>query len=267
VVRPGWVPAEVDLNRPSPARIYDYLLGGSHNLAADRAVADELIRAMPDAPAGARANRAFLYRAVRYLVAAGVRQFLDLGSGIPTAGNVHEVARRAAPDAKVVYVDMDPVAVAHSRALLADDPNATVLQADIRTGAALLEDAAVAGLLDLDRPVALLMVAILHAIPDSDGPHTLVASLRDRIPSGSYLALGHGTSDSRPEEGRIAIELSRRTTTPLTARPHAEVLRFFDGFDLVDPGLVFVPRWRPEEGQQDPNPERAANYGGVGRKP
>jgi SAM-dependent methyltransferase len=266
VVRPGWAPDDVDLDRPSPARIYDYLLGGSHNLAADRAVAEELIRAMPDAPAGARANRAFLYRAVRHLVGAGVRQFLDLGSGIPTSGNVHEVAQRAAPDATVVYVDMDPVAVAHSRALLADNPNASVVQADAREGGALLDRPEVRDALDLTRPVALLMVAILHAIPDGDDPWSIVAGLRDRLPPGSYLTIGHGTSDSRPEEGKVALELSKRTTTPLTARTHAEVRRFFDGFTLIPPGLVYVPAWRPDPGSEDPHPERAANYGGVGVK-
>jgi SAM-dependent methyltransferase len=267
VVRPGWAPDDVDLDRPSPARIYDYLLGGSHNLAADRAVAEELIKSMPDAPAGARANRAFLYRAVRYLVGAGVRQFLDLGSGIPTAGNVHEVAQRAAADATVVYVDMDPVAVAHSRALLADNPNATVIQADVRAGGAMLDRPEVGDLLDLSRPVAVLMVALLHAIPDSDDPWAIVAGLRDRLPSGSYLAIGHGTADSRPEETKVAVELSRRTATPMTTRTHADVLRFFAGFDLVAPGLVYVPAWHPDPGTEDPHPERAANYGGVGVKP
>jgi hypothetical protein len=267
VGRPGWAPADVDLDRPSPARIYDYLLGGSHNLAVDRAVAEQVIEAMPDAPAGARANRAFLYRAVRFLVGAGLRQFLDLGSGIPTAGNVHEVAQRAAPDARVVYVDMDPVAVAHSRALLAGNDRAAVVQADIRDAASVLAHPDARDLLDLSQPVGLLMVAILHVIPDADDPAALVAGLRDVVPSGSCLVIGHGSADSRPEDGGRLMEISRRTPTPLTLRPRAAVESFFTGFDLLDPGLVWVPQWRPDPGCEDPHPERAANYGGVGIKP
>lgn len=268
MARPGWAPDDIDMDRPSPARIYDYLLGGSHNLAVDRAVAEQVIRAMPDAAAGARANRAFLYRTVRYLVDTGIRQFLDLGSGIPTAGNVHEVAQRAAPDTRVVYVDMDPVAVAHSRALLAGNDRATVVQADMRDPGRILDSPQARGLLDLDEPIGLLMVAILHVIPDSDDPFGIVAGLRDRVASGSFLAVGHGTADSRPAAAAKLAEISRETPTPMTMRSRAEVERFFTGFDLVEPGLVWVPQWRPEPGD-DPgrNPESASNYGGVGRKP
>jgi hypothetical protein len=265
VERPTWAPEGVSLDQPSPARIYDYLLGGSHNSAADREVARRVLEAMPDAVAATRANRAFLYRAVRFVVDAGVRQFLDLGSGIPTAGNVHEVAQRATPDARVVYVDVDPVAVAHSRALLADNERAAVIQADLRDPDKILEQAR--GLLDLDQPIGLLMVAILHVIPDTDDPAGLVARFRDAIAAGSYLVIGHGTADSRPEEAAKLREISRRTPTPLTHRTHEQVSRFFVGFDLVDPGLVWVPQWRPDpEDKPDPHPERAANYGGVGRK-
>jgi SAM-dependent methyltransferase len=266
--RPTWAPEGVSLDQPSPARIYDYLLGGSHNSAADRAVARQVIEAMPDAVAVARANRAFLYRAVRFLVDAGVRQFLDLGSGIPTAGNVHEIAQRAASDARVVYVDVDPVAVAHSRALLAGNERTAVIQADLRDPDRILRSGQARGLLDLDQPVGLLMVAILHVIPDADDPAGLVGRFRDAVPTGSYLVIGHGTGDSRPEEtGRIQ-EISRRTPTPLTPRSHEQIGRFFAGFDLVDPGLVWAPQWRPDpDDKPDPHPERAANYGGVGRKP
>lgn len=268
MTRPGWAPPEVDLERPSPARIYDYLLGGSHNLAVDRAFAEQVIEVMPDAPAGARANRAFLYRAVRYLVDAGVRQFLDLGSGIPTAGNVHEVAQRAASDTRVVYVDIDPVAVAHSRSLLADNDRADVVQADLRDPDRILDSPQAKALLDLSEPVGLLMVAILHVIPAADEPAGLVSRLRDRIAAGSYLTIGHGTADSRPTDGAKLEEISRRTPTPMTLRSRAHVERFFDGFELVDPGLVWVPQWHPEPGD-DPgeHPEQSANYGGVGRKP
>jgi hypothetical protein len=268
VERPGWAGEDVDLSRPSAARIYDYLLGGSHNLAVDRAVAEQVLAAMPDARSGARANRAFLYRAVRCLVGAGLRQFLDLGSGIPTAGNVHEIAQRAAPDARVVYVDADPVAVAHSRALLAGNAGAAVVQSDIRDPGRIMGSPQVTDLLDLAEPVGLLMVAILHVIPDGDDPAGLVAGLRDRVASGSYLVIGHGTADSRPDAAARLVEISRRTPTPMTPRPRAAVEAFFAGFDLLDPGLVWVPQWRPDPGDgPGPHPEHSANYGGVGRKP
>lgn len=263
--RPGWLGEDVDLNTPSPARIYDYLLGGSHNLAVDREVAEQVLAVMPDARAGSLANRAFLYRAVRFLVDAGVRQFLDLGSGIPTAGNVHQIAQRAAPDARVLYVDADAVAVAHSRALLADNPGASVVQSDIRDLDRIMSSTEAEQLLDPAEPVGLLMVAILHVIPGSDDPAGLVAGLRDRVARGSYLVIGHGSTDSRPEEGAKLMEVSKRTPTPLTLRPRGEIERFFDGFDLVDPGLVWVPQWRPEPGDDPgPHPEQSANYGGVG---
>jgi hypothetical protein len=268
VTRPGWAPDDVDLDRPTAARIYDYLLGGSHNLAVDRAVAEQVIQAMPDAPTAARANRAFLYRSVRFMVDAGIRQFLDLGSGIPTAGNVHEVAQRASPDARVVYVDMDPVAVAHSRALLAGNDRAAVVQADMRDLDRIMASPQARALLDPGEPVGLLMVAILHVIPDSDDPVGVVGHLRDRVAAGSHLAIAHGTADSRPAEAAKLAEISRRTPTPMTMRSRAEVERFFAGFDLVEPGLVWVPQWRPEP-DDDPgrSPEQSSNYGGVGRKP
>jgi len=265
---PSWAPEGASLDQPSAARIYDYLLGGSHNSAADRELARQVIEVMPDAAAVARANRAFLYRAVRFLIDAGVRQFLDIGSGIPTAGNVHEIAQRAAPEARVVYVDVDPVAVAHSRALLAGNDLTAVLHADLRQPDRILHCAQVRALLDLDQPVGLLMVAILHVIPDSDDPAGLVARFRDEVASGSYLVIGHGTADSRPEESRKIRELSRRTPTPLTHRNHQEISRLFAGFELVEPGLVWVPQWRPDpDDEPDPHPERASNYGGIGRKP
>jgi SAM-dependent methyltransferase len=256
---------DVDLNTPSPARIYDYLLGGSHNLAVDRAVAEQVLVAMPDARSGALANRSFLYRAVRFLVDAGVRQFLDLGSGIPTAGNVHEIAQRAAPGARVVYVDSDPVAVAHSRALLTGNERAGVVESDIRDVDRIMASPEAARLLDPAEPVGLLMVAILHVIPDADDPAGLVAGLRDRVAPGSYLVVGHGTADSRPEDAARLEEVSKRTPTPLTLRPRAEVERFFDGFDMVEPGLIWAPLWRPDPGDEPgQHPELAANYGGVG---
>jgi hypothetical protein len=267
VERPTWAPDGVRLDQPSPARIYDYLLGGSHNSAADRHVARQVIETMPDAVGAARANRAFLRRAVRFLVDAGVRQFLDLGSGIPTAGNVHEIAQAAAPEARVLYVDVDPVAVAHSRVLLAGNNRAAVVQADIRDSDRVLDSRQVSQLLDLDAPVGLLMVAILHVVPDADDPAGLVARFRDAAAAGSYLVIGHGTADSYPEEARKLREISHRTRTWLTPRSHEQIRGFFAGFELVEPGLVWVPQWRPDDGEQpDPHPELSVNYGGVARK-
>lgn len=248
------------------ARAYDYLLGGEHNFASDRAMIRQAMEIIPDLPIQARANRAFLHRAVGFLAASGIRQFLDIGSGIPTRGNVHEVAQRAAPDAKVVYVDIDPVAVSHSRQLLAGNPNTAVVQQDARNAAAILDHPGVRSLIDFDRPMALLMVALLHVIPDSDDPYGVVATLSSRMAPGSYLVIGHGTSEGRPEEIGKFVGISRQTPTTVTTRDRAAILRFFEGFDLVEPGLVWVPQWRPESPDDVPaRPELSSNYGGVGR--
>ena len=266
-MQPDWVPPDVDVTKPSASRIYDYLLGGSHNFAADREVARAAMAAMPDVTVQAQANRAFLHRAVRYLVEVGVRQFLDLGSGIPTLGNVHDVAGRLAPDAGVVYVDIDPVAVAHARHLLAGNPRAAVVHADLRHPPRVLADPALRGVLDLSRPVAVLAVAVLHAISDADHPARIVAQYRDALAPGSYLAIAHGV-DSRPDEAQELVALSQRTTTPLTLRTRAQIQALFDGFDLVEPGLVWAPLWHPETPQEVPDqPQLSGNLVGVGCKP
>jgi SAM-dependent methyltransferase len=266
--RPSWAPESIDLERPSAARIYDYLLGGSHNFAADRAIGDQVRAAMPDTPVQAQANRAFLRRAVRYLAGAGIRQFLDVGSGIPTQGNVHEIAHGSVPDARVVYVDIDPVAVAHSRAILGDDPRAAVLLADLRQAEQILEHPQLRAVLDLDRPVAVLLLAVLHVIDDADDPAGLVALLRDRLASGSYLAIAHGTQDSRPEVAERLRMLSKQTTTPMTLRTRAGVARFFEGWELVEPGLVWAPQWCPDSPDDvGEHPEWSSNLVGVARKP
>ena len=266
--RPAWVPEGVDMDRPSQARTYDYLLGGSHNFAVDRELAHKAIAAMPDVALQAQANRAFLHRAVRYLVDAGVRQFLDIGSGIPTLGNVHEVAQKAAPDARVVYVDMDSVAVAHSRQILADNPGAVAIQEDLRDPDAILAHPELRALLDADQPVALLLLAILHTIPDECDPAGIVARMRDALPSGSYVAISHGTDESLPEVSRRLVELSRRTPNPMCPRGRAAIEAFFDGFVLVPPGLVWAPQWHPESPEDvGEAPERSSNYVGVGCKP
>jgi SAM-dependent methyltransferase len=254
---------------PNIARVYDYLLGGSHNFDADRVAAAEFLARWPDARQTMAANRAFLGRAVRYLAGpAGIRQFLDVGSGIPTMDNVHAIARQAAPDARVVYVDIDEVAVLHSRAILAGDAHATAIQGDLRRPQAILDDPGVDGLLDLSRPAALLLVAILHFLPGSpDGPAALVAQLRDALAPGSYVVISHGTTDGQPEHVAEGMEQYAQTTADFQPRSHAEILRFFDGLDLIEPGLVHVPRWRPDDPRDAGHAERIAAYGGAGRKP
>jgi SAM-dependent methyltransferase len=264
---PEWAPAGLDVTRPSAARIYDYFLGGAHNFESDRQLADQITQVTPTVAETARASRHFLRRAVRYLVDAGVRQFLDIGSGIPTAGNVHEVAAELAPDARVVYVDIDPVAVAQSLQLLADNPNATALCLDLRDPRKILAEAAATGLIDLGQPVAVLLACVVHFIPESDGPGAIVAQLRDALVPGSYLLISHATRDGQPPEVLAAQRLTGRTAVELALRTHADIAAYFGSFELVEPGLVFIGQWRPEPADEpDPHPERLAGYAGVGRK-
>jgi len=266
VERPSWAPPGVDIESPSAARIYDYHLGGVHNFPVDRQVADQIARMAPELPRIMRANRAFLDRAVRFLVAAGIRQFLDLGSGIPTVDNVHEIAQRMAPDARVAYVDNDPVAVAHSRALLGDNPYATAVEADIRNVARVLRAPEVGGLIDFSQPVALLMVAVLHFMPDSDDVDSVIAGYRHAVPGGSYLVISHAPADhdNEPEDARQAQSTYRRRVADFAPRTKAEIAAMFTGFDLVDPGIVHVELWRPEG---DATPDPVGGWVGVGHKP
>lgn len=265
--RPGWVSSELDVDRPNAARIYDYFLGGSHNLAADREVARQIIAAVADVPLIAQANRAFLRRAVTYCVQAGIRQFLDLGSGIPTVGNVHEIAQRADPACRVVYVDFEPVAVAHSRVILTGNDQVAVLQADLRDPDRILADPSLLALLDLTQPVGVLMVSVLPFIPDADEPAKIVARYRDAVAPGSYLAISHGSSEARPDDVERVHKFYRQTKTPVVARSRPELERLFDGFELVDPGLVYVQQWRPEWlGEIEEAPERTGMLVGVGRR-
>jgi len=239
---PGAEPEEAN-----PARVYDLLLGGSHHFASDRAFAATVRAAWPEAAETMRANRAFLGRAVRFLTAeAGIRQFLDIGSGLPTMGNVHEVAQQAASDARVVYVDNDPVAVQHSRAVLARTSNVTVVQADLRHPAEILASPALRDLLDFSHPVALLLVAILHFIRDAEDPGAQVAWLREGLPPGSYLVISHATGDLQGPKVASAGEIYARAMPSFQLRTRAEIREFFGGFDLIDPGLVFIPDWRPD---------------------
>jgi SAM-dependent methyltransferase len=236
------------LERPSAARVYDYYLGGSHNYAVDRALGRRVIGLRPDIPRIARANRSFLRRAIEYLVGAGMRQFLDLGSGIPTAGNVHEIAQRFAPAARVAYVDIDPIAVAHSRTVVAGDDRVAVVHADLCAADLVLSDPDVRALLHLDQPVAILMTSVLHFLADADEPRSVVAQYRDATVPGSYLVVSHAArrgADPDPAGAEILAAYDRAGAT-LTPRTEADLLALFDGYELVEPGLVALEHWRPE---------------------
>jgi SAM-dependent methyltransferase len=266
---PGWIPPGVDTDRANIARVYDYLLGGTHNFQADQALARMITAVEPNARMIARANRAFLHRAVRFLAAAGIRQFLDIGSGIPTEGNVHEVASQVAPGSRVVYADIDPVAIAHSKALLAGQPDATVIEGDLRDPGKILADEAVRGLLDFSQPIGLLVVSVLHFVADTDDPGALMGVLRDALAPGSYLVLAHASFEGRPEMAAATQKVyNRGVAAQLKFRSRADITGLFAGFDLVDPGLVQLPDWRPGPAQDAG--DRGKFWGGlaaVGRKP
>jgi hypothetical protein len=264
---PDWVPEGVEVTVPNAARMYDYTLGGYHNFAVDRQHIERAERAMPGIVALAHANRAFVGRSVRWLVDAGIRQFLDIGSGIPTLGNVHEVAHGAAPDSRVMYVDIDPVAVAHSQALLAGNDQAGVIQADLRRPAEILYHPDVLALLDFSQPVAVLLNAVMHFLPDSDEPLTITARIREELVAGSYLVMTHGRQApaTAAEQERVA-KLYESTPTSFHLRDEDYVRRMFDGFELVEPGITTVTRWRPDPAEQD-DPPLDSMLAVVGRKP
>jgi hypothetical protein len=258
VLRPSLLPVDLDVDRPNAARIYDYFLGGSHNLAADRAMARKIVAAEPSTPLMAQANRGFMRRAVRYCLDAGIRQFLDLGSGIPTAGNVHELAHRVDPQARVVYVDREPVAVAHSRVILAGNDRVAVLHADLREPDRILADPAMTGLLDIEAPIGVLMVSVLPFILDEDEPDKIVARFVDAVVPGSYLAISHGT---------VRRNYHDWTPTPLVVRSPEQIAGWFAGCDLVEPGLVDVQQWRSDWlSETDEPPTRNGILAAVGRK-
>jgi hypothetical protein len=269
VERPTWAPGDIDLSRPSIARVYDYWLGGAHNFAVDRAVADKVLADAPVVKSVVLNHRAFLRRAVRHLLDQGVRQFLDLGSGIPTVGNVHEIAQAADPGARVVYVDVDPVAVAHSRAILTGNELVGVLQRDVRDTASVLDAPEVRQLLDFDRPIGVLMIALLHFVPDSEDPHGIVAAYRDALPPGSYLAVSHAGY----EEGEWdpawndAQGVYNRGVSQIVWRRKQDVESLFKGFDLVEPGVARLPLWHPESPDDvDDDAATFLGFGAVGRK-
>lgn len=249
------------------ARIYDYLLGGKDNFAADRAAAAAMVQAYPDIVSSMKANRTFLARAVRYLAGdVGLRQFLDVGTGIPTANNTHEVAQAIAPDARVVYVDRDPVVLIHARALLTSRPEGATdyIEADARAPERILSHAA--KVLDFSQPIALMLVAILHFVPDADNPHEIVRTLVEALPSGSMVTITHPCSDvDTAGTAEAARQFNDRAAERVTLRSKDEVARFFDGLELVEPGIVQVQSWRPDSELE--STLHTAVWAGIARKP
>jgi S-adenosyl methyltransferase len=264
----GWWDAGADPSKASIARVYDYWVGGTHNFVADRELAERMATLDPRIPAACKANRAFLGRAVRFLASQGIRQFLDIGSGIPTAGNVHEVAHRAAPGSRVVYVDRDPVAVAEGRKLLAGNDDAAVIQADVREPDQILSHPETARLIDFGEPVALMMVAILHFVMDADAPERIVARFRTAVAPGSYITVSHVTSEANPGLTAAAEEVYNSRAADGQARSREQIARFFGGWEMTDPGLVYASMWRPDRPEDVPlNPERLWFLAGAAIKP
>ena len=244
-----------------PARVYDYWLGGTNNFAADRAAAEQVLQVMPEIVDTVRGNRRFLVRAVAFLRNAGMRQFLDIGSGLPSSPNVHEVAQAGNTGARVVYVDHDPVVCSHAEAMTAGDDTTAVVLADLRDTAEVLSGAG--KLLDFPRPVGLLFAGCLHHIPDSGDPAGTVARYLAALVPGSYLVISHATDEFSPQKMRANAQVADSSGTILIPRGKDAILRMFNGRELVDPGLVLVSRWRPEDGEPGPDAERAWAYGGV----
>lgn len=266
--RPNWAPADVNLDNPSTARIWDYFLGGSHNFAADRSFAETILELVPVMVQVAHEHRAFLRRAVAWCGHAGIRQFLDLGSGIPTVGNVHEVAQAVDPSCRVAYVDLDPVAVAHSRAILSSNPNTGIVAGDLRDPEAVLTDPVTRGLIDFTEPVAILLVSVLHFLDDAQRPADLVAAYARAMVPGSYLVISHAGVDREfTQREREALVVYGESPSPIYPRTSAEVAGLFGDLTLVEPGVVPVTRWRPDPGiAQGRGDVEIPGFSGVGRK-
>jgi O-methyltransferase involved in polyketide biosynthesis len=264
---PGFDPSMLNA-----ARIYDYWLGGKDNFAADRKAADQVVGYAPEVPRLARENRAFLGRVVRFLAAAGIRQFIDIGTGLPTQGHVHEVLRAAAPDARVAYVDHDPVVLVHARALLKDSDRVTVVQGDLRDPDAVLSDPRLLDLIDLERPVAVLLLAVLHLIGDDEQAAQAVARLRAAMAPGSYLAISHAVCRQDEHNEGIAKILKLYNEGPMkdskrsVLRAETDVLAFFGDMEFVAPGFVPLTDWRPDPGESAQPPASIWTIGGVARK-
>jgi hypothetical protein len=258
---------QIDTTIAHPARVYDYWLGGKDNFAADREAAERVLAVTPGLRFRVRANRAFLARAVRYLAGeAGIRQFLDIGTGIPSADNTHQVAQAVAPGSRIVYVDNDPIVATHARTLLASGPEGSTqyIDGDVRDPAAIVR--AAASTLDFTQPTALMLLGIMHLVQDSEEPYRITAELMAALPSGSYLAISHPASDIHPGQAEAQKRYNERVSTPQTLRTRDQVSRFFDQLDLVPPGLVYVHTWHPDSGDIS-SADAVSAYGGVARKP
>lgn len=263
-------PPGVDVTRPHPARMYDYGLGGKNHFAADRAAFDKAVQSARSLRTGLIENRKFLGRAVRYLAGeAGIRQFLDIGSGLPSTNNVHEVAQQVAPECRVVYVDNDPLVLAHARALLTSGPAGRTgyIQADLRDPDSIVRNPVTRELLDFTEPIALMLVSVLHFVPDAENPRQIVRSLVDALPRGSYLAASHASAEHDPERVAGGQQAYREAGVPFQLRDSDEFARLaFDGLELVPPGVVSVSEWRPDYNGPRPLASEVNGYGGVARK-
>ena len=261
--------AEVRYDRPSAARIHDYLLGGYHNFEVDRIAAQQFAKVLPHVVQGMRVNRAFLRRVVKFLVAQGIDQFLDLGSGIPTAGNVHEIAQQANPSARIVYVDNELVTVRHSEMILGDNSNATIIHADLRQLEVILNNPQTQRLLDLNKPAAVLFLSILQFVTDDEEAYRTVRSYRKVLTLGSYIAISHPTIEEGGMSPEQMAQGEKVYPIPVNIRSRVQIEEFFEGLERVKPGLVYAPLWHPE-GPDDlllDQPELASLHAGVGRKP
>jgi hypothetical protein len=261
-----WAPAGIDMSVPSVARMYDFFLGGKDNFAVDRELAEEILQRVPETRDIARANRRFLGRAVEFLARSGIHQFLDLGTGLPSQNNVHEVAQRIRPDARVVYVDNDPIVLAHARALLSDDASTMVIQEDVREPERILAHPSVQQMLDFSQPVAVMCVAVLPFVTDQEDPWSIVSALTEHLVPGSHLTVSQTTFETLPaEDVALLQEKYRNASAPVTLRSREAITRFFDGFDLIDPGLVPLTEWRADD-QERAQPAGDWMLAGVGRK-
>jgi len=262
-----WVPEKIPADKPSAARIYDHLLGGYHNFACDRAVVQQLLVQYPDLKETAQMNRAFLRRAVNYLIDQGIDQFLDLGSGIPTVGNVHQLAQEATPTARVVYVDIDPIAVAHSKTILEDNQYAAAIRADVRDTNNILAHPDLKRLLDFTKPIGLMLVGMLHYLIDDDEAFSTVNTLKDTISRGSFISISHPAHEATPEN-IDEIHKTFKSAQDFNIRSRVQIEQFFSGYQLIPPGLVFAPLWRPESKTDVgmDNPEKSFTLAGMGKK-
>lgn len=262
----GWTPTEIDTQVAHTARVYDYFLGGKDNFQCDREAAELILKSNPGMRETCREQRAFLRRAVRYLAGTGVRQFIDIGTGLPTQENTHEVAQKIAPETRVAYIDNDPIVLAHARALMADRHHGRTvfIPADVREPAALLRDPALVDLIDFDEPVAILFVGLLHFLTDEEDPAVIIKTLLDAAPAGSFLVISHGTADYAPDMGESVQAAYESSAMPCRVRTRDEVLALLGGVELIEPGLVLLADWRPDG--EVPADRQQITYAAVGRK-